>query len=225
MVPKNLDIYIMTKDGINKISIEMLNNIYRYFSTMKNQRLLVIVSISLIISFGLSQTSNYGWSSQIGNSVNNNKNISISDTPFYKSINGTVIGEKVIDIHSADDRRVEVSFVENAIMDGIGNVTNIGTYSEHMLSSNVMRGTGEGIITGVNGSGTIGWSAFDLGNKDDNGNFIFKGITFFHILDNDDGDKINNVFNSFDNQVGVYKNVVNFANTDEYVGREMWKLN
>jgi hypothetical protein len=62
-----------------------------------------------------------------------------------------------------------------------------------------------------------------LVKKSGDGSFIFNGIIFFHLISHED--ETDNGFVIVDNQVGVYKNVVNFASVDEYVGREIWKLN
>ena len=198
---------------------------------MANQRIVIVASILLLAIFGLSQSNTYTLLGQLdnggaGDSSNSNSNrerISISDTPFYNATHGTIIGERVIDIHQAEIPKIEVSFREDAIMENVGNVSNIGTFTEHMISPDVIRGNGEGIITSADGNSTIGWNAYDLGKRSDDRTFIFKGIIFFRLLSHED--ETDNAFLFLDNQVGVYKNVVNFGSVGDYVGREIWKLN
>ncbi|MGA7369594.1 MAG: hypothetical protein WBX01_10740 [Nitrososphaeraceae archaeon] len=181
---------------------------------MGNQSVVILGSMILLAILGLTQTTNYNLSGQ------QDDGISISDKPFYSATNGTIVGEKVIGI-SSEDPRIETSFIENAIVDNVGNISNIGTFVEHMISSDVIRGTGEGIITSHGSNSTIGWNAYDLGKRSDDGGFILKGTIFFHILSANDTD---NEFMFVDNQVGVYKNIVNFDNVD-YAGREIWFIN
>jgi hypothetical protein len=193
------------------------------FFTMTNQRILIVASILSLMIFNLSLSNGYTLSGQLDDNdgSSSSSSISISSTPFYTATNGTIIGERVIGIGS-EDPRTEVSFIEDGIVENVGNVSNIGTFVEHMISSDVIRGNGEGIMRSADGNSTIGWNAYDIGKRSDDGSFIFKGIIFFHILSpEDDPDE----FNFLDNQVGVYKNIVNFDSIEEYVGRGVWMLN
>lgn len=189
---------------------------------MTNQRILIVASILSLMIFNLSLYNGYTLSGQLDDNDGGSGSISISPTPFYTATNGTIIGERVIGIGS-EDPQTEVSFLEDGIMENVGNVSNIGTFVEHMISSDVIKGNGEGIMRSSDGNSTIGWNAYDIGKQSDDGSFIFKGIIFFHILSPEDDP--DNEFNFLDNQVGVYKNIVNFDSIEEYVGREVWMLN
>lgn len=198
------------------------------FIAMTNQRILIVASILVLAIFGLSQSNSYTLLGQLdndgaGGSSSASDRISISDTPFYNATHGTIIGERVIDIHQEEIPKIEVSFREDAIMDNVGNVSNVGTFVEHMISPDVIRGNGEGIITSADGNSTIGWNAYDLGKRNDDRTFIFKGIIFFRLLSHED--ETDNQFVFLDNQVGVYKNIVNFGSVGDYVGREIRMLN
>lgn len=103
-------------------------------------------------------------------------------------------------------------------MNNVGNVSNLGTYVENIITSDTIRGTGEGTITSLENNSMVGWNAYDLGKKTENGTLIYRGIIFFHILDPEDKD---NEFIFLDNQVGVYKNTIN----DTGGTREIWMLN
>jgi hypothetical protein len=48
-------------------------------------------------------------------------------TPVYVATNGTVTSTRVINV-STDHPQREVSFTEDAIINNVGNVTNIGTF-------------------------------------------------------------------------------------------------
>ena len=185
--------------------------------------LTIVASILSLMIFNLSLSNGYTLSGQLDDNDGNSSSISISisSTPFYTATNGTIIGEGVIGIGS-EDPRTEVSFLEHGIMENVGNVSNIGTFVEHMISSDVIKGNGEGIMRSADDNSTVGWNAYDIGKHSDDGSFIFKGIIFFHILSRDDDP--DNEFNFLDNQVEVYKNN-NFDSIEEYVGREVWMLN
>lgn len=180
---------------------------------MGNGSILAYVVLLSLAVFGLSQAGSYAVSGQ------NDDGVSISDIPFYRSMNGTSVSERVTGVTS-EDPRIEVSFIEDAIVGNVGNVTNTGTYVEHLLPLDVIRGSGEGILTSVDNNSMIGWSAYDLGKKSDNGSFIFKGIIFFNILSPDEGR--DNEFMFLDNQIGVYKSIVE---SDGGSTREIWALN
>lgn len=188
------------------------------FITMTDQRTLVVASFLLLTIFGLSQSNSYVLSGQVDASSDD---LSISNTPFYIASNGTITGERVIDVDS-EDRRVEVSFTEDAVVENIGNVSNIGIFVEHVISPDIIRGNGEGFITTADGNSTIGWNAYDLGKRSDDGSFILRGIIFFHLLSSED--ETDNAFMFLDNSVGLYRNVFNFDAVEEYVGREIWSL-
>jgi hypothetical protein len=186
---------------------------------MTDQRTLVVASFLLLTIFGLSQSDSYILAGQPDDDRND---LSISNAPFYIATNGTITGERAIDVHS-EDRRSEVSFIEDAIVENVGNVSNIGTFVEHIISSDIIRGNGEGIITSADGNSTIGWTAYDLGERSGDGSFILRGIIFFHLLSPED--ETDNVFRFLDNSVGLYRNVFNPDAVEEYVGREIWAFN
>jgi hypothetical protein len=128
---------------------------------MTNRSTLVIASILILVTFGMSQSTSY---TLLGRADEGVGRISLSDTPFYTATNGTVIGERAIDMDS-EDPKIEVSFIESRITENFGNVSNLGTFVEHMISLDVIRGNGEGIITSDDGNSTIGWNAYDIGKK------------------------------------------------------------
>ena len=147
------------------------------------------------------------------------ENIAISKAPVYESVNGTLTSMRVIDIYSGN-LKTEASFTENAIMTGVGYVNNRGTYEESIISSNITRGTGKGIISSHESGNIITWNAHDLGEKQEDGTYVFKGIIFLNIPPGSDGVDGSNEFEYLDNQVGVYRSIVN----DTGSVREIWLL-
>jgi hypothetical protein len=89
----------------------------------------------------------------------------IDNAPFYQSISGNLTSVRVV---SASPSVViqEVSFIDKAFMRDIGNVTNIGTFVDHIDPNNgtIVHGIGKGIITLENeGGDMITWNSYDLG--------------------------------------------------------------
>ena len=98
--------------------------------------------------------------------------------------------------------KTEVSFIEDAIIYFVGNVSNTGTYVETIESSNVTRGYGHGIITSPESNNKVAWNAYDLGKRINNSTYVFKGIIFFDVLPSHDG---SNELMFLDDGVRVYK--------------------
>jgi hypothetical protein len=140
--------------------------------------------------------------------------ISISGTPFYKSVNGSLLGGD--------------SFIENATIAGVGSVQNIGTYKETALSPNFTQGTGQGLMVSGESGNTISWNAYDLGQRQSDGTYEYTGIIFFSISPlqsvgvNDDGasGNGNNEFSFLDNKAGIYRSLVDSNDST----RQIWLL-
>jgi hypothetical protein len=77
--------------------------------------------------------------------------------------------------------QVELSTIQNGIIKGVGNVTNLATWINGLKSDKIIYGAGKGVITAENGE-MITWVANDIGRSDDNGVITYRGLTFLTLL-------------------------------------------
>jgi hypothetical protein len=173
---------------------------------------LALTTLALILCFMLASPQRSILASQAGEAI------SVSGTPVYKSVNGTSIGGRVVDVTSYYPR-IEDSFVENATITGVGSVQNIGTYEDTKLSSNVSRGTGQGIISSIESGNIVTWNAYDLGHRQDKGTYVFTGMIFFDIPQSARGHE-SNEFSFLDHKAGIYRSTIG----DNGSTREIWLL-
>lgn len=162
-----------------------------------------------ILLFGLGFIVIHHGHTAVGQTVDldiddNSRPISISDTrtnslnisePVYQAISGNFVNTK--ELTTIPTLVTEESFLEEAIVQNIGNVTNNITFTNtYDLQSMLIKGRGNGMIETTDGQ-NIGWISSDIGVLSETGP-IFHGIILFN---NTNSDKL-----SFLNgKVGIYK--------------------
>lgn len=95
--------------------------------------------------------------------------------PFYQSINGTVTSTRILNVEGISQS--EVSFFENALINGNITILNQGTFLES-LHPNKIIGKGKGIITSSDRQ-IVTWNAVDIGKVTRNGSIIYQGFIYF----------------------------------------------
>ena len=73
---------------------------------------------------------------------------------------------------------VELSTIQNGIIEGVGNVTNLATWINTLKSDKIIYGARKGVIIAENGE-MITWVANDIERSDDNGVITYRGISIF----------------------------------------------
>lgn len=111
----------------------------------------------------------------------NSTSIKIGETlvakePFYQSINGTIISVK--SLNSTEFPQNEVSFVENATINGNLKVINKGIFVDTIHPKKLEIGVGKGLIQTLDGQNAT-WNANDVGRTTINGSTLFKGVIYF----------------------------------------------
>ena len=96
--------------------------------------------------------------------------------PIYQTIIGNFIDTK--ELSTSPTLVTKESFLEEAIMKDIGNVTNNMTFTNTYLSPALIQAKGKGIIETKNGQ-TIDWISSDIGTVNSTG-FYFHGIILFN---------------------------------------------
>lgn len=89
--------------------------------------------------------------------------VMIDNEPFYQTTSSNITSMRIVDV-SPSVVVQEVSFIGKAFMRNIGNVTNMGTFTDNISHDGTrVHGTGKGIITIEDGGDMISWNSYDLG--------------------------------------------------------------
>lgn len=87
----------------------------------------------------------------------------IDNEPFYQTTSSNITSMRIVDVYPSVVIQ-EVSFIDRAFMENIGNVTNSGTFVDNIDHNGArVHGVGKGIITIEDGGDTISWNSYDLG--------------------------------------------------------------
>jgi len=105
----------------------------------------------------------------------------IKEDPFYQSINGTVTSTRILNVEGIP--KTEVSFFENALLNGSITILNQGTFLDSVHPNKII-GKGKGIITSSDGQSAT-WNAVDIGKVTRNGSIIYQGFIYFDTISND----------------------------------------
>ncbi|MDR4512409.1 MAG: hypothetical protein MRJ93_11980 [Nitrososphaeraceae archaeon] len=105
----------------------------------------------------------------------------IKEDPFYQSINGTVTSTRILNVEGIPN--TEVSFFENALLNGSITILNQGTFLDSVHPNKII-GKGKGIITSFDGQSAT-WNAVDIGKVTRNGSIIYQGFIYFDTISND----------------------------------------
>ena len=118
---------------------------------------------------------------------------SIFGKPFYELTGSNNTGSEIL---SSNPPVTKDSYSHQGFMQGIGNVTEQGTYVSTYSAKGYVS-EGEGIIFSEDGQ-FVTFTSTDTGSADDEGNFMYKGAMIF-----DSTDPVG-VFSKLDNQIGLY---------------------
>ena len=110
--------------------------------------------------------------------------------PFYELTDSKDTGKEVVSINP---QQTKDSYIATGIINGIGNVTEYGTYVSTYSSPSVSS-TGKGMI--VQNDNVATFTAEDTGKYDSAGNLFLKGSMFFKSK--------NEEMKSIDGKVGLY---------------------
>ncbi len=119
-----------------------------------------------------------------------NKLTSAFGLPFYELTDAKDTGKEVRNI---DPQQTKDSYIAQGNMEGIGNVTEYGTYIS-TYSSPEISSIGKGMI--VQNDNVATFTAEDIGKYDNDGNLLLKGTMFFQSDDKK--------MESIDGKVGLY---------------------
>ena len=129
-------------------------------------------------------------------------------SPFYELTDSKDTGKEVVSI---DPEQTKDSYIAHGNMNGIGNVTEYGTYISTYSFPEVSR-TGKGMI--VQNDNVATFTAEDTGKYDNAGNLLLKGTMFFQSDDKK--------MESIDGKVGLYLYWKD-SNSTDWTKTWLWK--
>ncbi|WP_134484929.1 hypothetical protein [Candidatus Nitrosocosmicus franklandus] len=116
---------------------------------------------------------------------------------IYNHTKVTHLGSK--NISSSPYLVPEDRYIDEAIIKGVGNVTNNQTYIGTHLSGELIQGTGHGTITTQDGE-SIDWIVSGIGKPYDNGGWFFYDIMLFNSTQSESLAFLNN-------NIGLFKSL------------------
>lgn len=98
--------------------------------------------------------------------------------PFYEANASKFVGQRVVSTANGIPQ-VEQSIVENGTMRGIGNVTDLETWTNTFTSPTIAHGVGQGVITTADGQ-IATWTGYGLGRSNINGVVTYHDLIIFN---------------------------------------------
>ena len=146
-------------------------------------------------------------------SNNNNKTtvpINLEENVLlYEAKIGNLVGTRVLNVMG--EPQLDYSIVENGTITGIGNVTNTQTWIDTLRTPKVIHGEVKGVMITHDGQRAT-WIGYDIGQIQNNGSIIYKGITIFNNNATEDMAFLNNL-------VGLHVTIVQ----DNNQATKIWK--
>ena len=140
--------------------------------------------------------------------------------PFYEATSGKVISQRVLDTTSEGASQIELSIIQKATMKGVGNITNLATWTNTFKTAEIVYGIGKGVITTDNGE-MANWIANDIGRSDDKGVITYNGLIFFNTVNSPStaGGKL--AF--LNNMPALFVTQVNVSTSERPQATKMWE--
>jgi hypothetical protein len=102
--------------------------------------------------------------------------------PFYQSIASNIIGQRVTTTANGLPQ-IEQSSLENGTMQGVGNVTDLETWTNTFVSPGIVHGVGQGVMTTADGQ-VATWTATGIGRSNADGVIIYHDVIIFNTNSN-----------------------------------------
>ena len=115
----------------------------------------------------------------VPSSINTTTSLGIAASPFYEANVSKLIGQRVVSTANGITPQIEYTQIENGTIKGVGNVTNLQTWTGQ-YSVNYSRSTGQGVITTADGQDMATWIGYGVGRSDINGTITYHDVIFFN---------------------------------------------
>jgi hypothetical protein len=122
------------------------------------------------------QVSNTLNTSDISTKLQNYENLtSFFGSPIYQETSHKKVGSVTV---NTDPMQTQDSFNATGILNGVGNITDLGTFVTTHLDKSNSTSIGKGNFTTIDGE-IANYTGHDVGKTDDNGIETYKGIQIF----------------------------------------------
>ena len=116
----------------------------------------------------------------VPSSINTTTSLGIAASPFYESNVSKLIGQRVVSTANGITPQIEYTNIENGTIKGVGNVTNLQTWTDTSRSPGITYGVGQGVITTADGQDMATWIGYGLGRSNINGTITYHDIILFN---------------------------------------------
>ena len=116
----------------------------------------------------------------VPSSINTTTSLGIAASPFYESNVSKLIGQRVVSTANGITPQIEYTNIENGTIKGVGNVTNLQTWTDTSRSPRIIYGVGQGVITTVDGQDMATWIGYGIGRSNINGTTTYHDIILFN---------------------------------------------
>ncbi len=106
--------------------------------------------------------------------------LGIAASPFYESNASKLIGQRVVSTANGITPQIETTLIKNGTIKGVGNVTNLQTWTDTTRSPRIIYGVGQGVITTADGQDMATWIGYGIGRSNINGTITYHDIIFFN---------------------------------------------
>lgn len=156
------------------------------------------------------------------NEIEIGNNLTLTN-PFYEGTSAKLLSQTVLDTTSNGLPQIELTTVQDATIEGVGNVTNLGTWAITYKTTHITYATGKGVITADNGD-MITWTASDVGRADDKGVISYRGLIFFDTT-NSSSSATSGKLSLLDNREALFVTHVNVTSIHRDQSTKMWEWN
>ncbi|MGA9171380.1 MAG: hypothetical protein WBZ20_14675 [Nitrososphaeraceae archaeon] len=116
----------------------------------------------------------------VPSSINTTTSLGIAASPFYESNVSKLIGQRVVSTANGITPQIEYTSIENGSIKGVGNVTNLQTWTDTSRSPRIIYGVGQGVITTADGQDMATWIGYGIGRSNINGTITYHDIILFN---------------------------------------------
>ena len=116
----------------------------------------------------------------VPSSINTTTSVGIAASPFYESNVSKLIGQRVVSTANGIPPQIEYTNIENGTIKGVGNVTNLQTWTDTTRSPRIIYGVGQGVITTADGQDMATWIGYGIGRSNINGTITYHDIILFN---------------------------------------------
>ena len=116
----------------------------------------------------------------VPSSINTTTSLGIASSPFYESNVSKLIGQRVVSTANGITPQIEYTNIENGTIKGVGNVTNLQTWTDTSRSPRIIYGVGQGVITTADGQDMATWIGYGMGRSNINGTTTYHDIILFN---------------------------------------------